>query len=786
MSDEKKPKKREEKAQGEKPRARGDRRPGPGREGDRARGGFGGPRPDDTRDPRPRREGGGGPPGGGAREDRGGPGARRPAGRDDRPRQGGFGGPRDDRRPPREGGFGPPRPQGGFGGGRDDRRPPRDGGFGGPRDDRRPPREGGFSGGRDDRSGRPGEDRRPPRDGGFGPPREGIEKRFRTEPPTLSRPKIRRIVDQQKAPRAPEEGPPTERKNKFDALAAEAASDSEPLTPRPEDLPRPAPSVASGSVPDLAPAEQSAPRLDTPPPPSLPTDVAALVESTLENAALRVPELRAVRPSSPPSRPALEPIVPRPRPSTPAAPDVSTSAPHLAPHAPTHTHAAGHAHDHAHAHDHDHGHDHAPAHATGHAHGHAHVSDRKLHRDELALGSGRGKVLFLDAPAGLAGDMIVGALVDLGVPESIVPDAIGKLGLAGFHVHFGGREQSGIVATTFDVHVDGPQPERTFRAVRALLLESELPPKVKDRALLVFERLGRAEAKVHRMPIDDVHFHEVGAVDALCDVVGAAAALEYLGAELVVSPLPMGRGFVRARHGVLPLPAPATVECLAGLPTYDAGIDRELVTPTGAAIVGANAARASRWPDLRIERVGFGVGTQSLPDRPNLLRAVLGPVSEEHGASPGHAVATHSVLECNLDDATGELVGYCIETVLREGALDAWAIPSTTKKGRPGIVLACLVPIPLADRLTAALLRESTTIGVRRHDVSRVVRPRKEVIVQTSYGPISVKTSEGPFGSPQQKPEFDDCVRAATLHRVPVREVLAAALEAARARPEAG
>jgi uncharacterized protein (TIGR00299 family) protein len=598
-------------------------------------------------------------------------------------------------------------------------------------------------------------------------------------------------VDQQKAPRAPEEGPPTERKNKFDALAADAASDSEPMTPRPAELPKPVAETAV--VVESAPDEATAPRIDTPPPPSLPTDVAALVESTLENAALRVPELRAVRASSPPSRPSVEPTVPRPRPSTTAvAPTPST--PHLASHGPTldhvhdhahgHDHAHAHGHDHAHAHGHDHAHAHGHDHAHAHGHAHAHASDRKLHRDELALGSGRGKILFLDAPAGLAGDMIVGALVDLGVPESIVLDAIGKLGLTGFHVHFGGREQSGVVATTFDVHVDAPQPERTFRAVRSLILESELPQKVKDRALLVFERLGRAEAKVHRMPIDDVHFHEVGAIDALCDVVGASAALEYLGAELVVSPLPMGRGFVRARHGVLPLPAPATVECLAGLPTYDAGIDRELVTPTGAAIVGANATRASRWPDLRIERVGFGVGTQSLPDRPNLLRAVLGPVSEEHGASPGPAIATHSVLECNLDDATGELVGYCIETALREGALDAWATPNTTKKGRPGIVLSCLVPIALADRLTAALLRESTTIGVRRHDVSRVVRPRKEVIVQTSYGPISVKTSEGPFGSPQQKPEFDDCVRAATLHRVPVREVLAAALEAARARTE--
>lgn len=380
--------------------------------------------------------------------------------------------------------------------------------------------------------------------------------------------------------------------------------------------------------------------------------------------------------------------------------------------------------------------------------------------------------------------MIVAALIDLGVPESVVSDAIAKLALpqGGFHVHFGGREQSGIVATKFDVHVDAPQPERTFRSIRSTLIDSELPQKLKDRALLVFERLARSEAKVHRMPIDDVHFHEVGAIDALCDVVGAAAAFEYLGAEVVVSPLPMGRGFVKARHGILPLPAPATVECLTGFPTYDAGIDRELVTPTGAALVGALASRSSRWPDIRSERVGWGAGTQSLPDRPNLLRVVLG-APLENTEVPVHA-GTHALLEANLDDATGELVAHCIETLLREGALDVWATPSTTKKGRPGLVLSCLAQVALAERLTAAMLRESTTIGVRRTDVTRVVRPRRELVVQTPYGAISVKVSEGPFGAPQEKPEFDECARAAAWHRVPVREVLAAALEAARRQRE--
>jgi pyridinium-3,5-bisthiocarboxylic acid mononucleotide nickel chelatase len=863
MSDEpKKPKKREDKPTRERPKApvREDRPPRPESSGDRRPGGGGPPRSGGFGGPPPNRGGGfGGPP-----RDGGGP-----------PRGGGFGGPpRDGGGPPpnRGGGFGGPPPNrgGGFGGSSRDAGPPRSGGFGAgaPREGFRPrregpPRDGGFGPSRDDRG--------PSRDGGFGAPNDrrpsydrdgksigagasqtsydrdgkpipsgsapsrgreaGVGARGPDAHETSSseagghaRPKIRRIVA---APARAEDGPPTERKNKFDRLAEVPVdvSDEEPLTPswvpsssQEADVPTlerededddlseasehaheaettdeskeadaadasdesnesgAAHAEASHSARQL-PVPESDPRM-TPPPPSIPTNVAALVEATLEDAALRVPELRAVLPQPPlssamPMAPISEARVTE-RTSVPSErAERAPIAEPLAPHA--HTHDGGPAHTHDHEHEKGHGHAHGPG------HGHAHLSDRKLHRADLALGSGRGKVLFLDAPAGLAGDMIVGALVDLGVPEAVVLDAIAKLGMGGFHVHFGGREQSGIVATTFDVHVDAPQPERTFKSVRSLILDSGLPQKVKDRALLVFEKLGRAEAKVHKMPIDDVHFHEVGAIDALCDVVGAAAALEYLGAEIVVSPLPMGRGFVKARHGILPLPAPATVECLAGFPTYDAGIDRELVTPTGAAIVGANAARSSRWPDLRVERVGWGAGTQTLPDRPNLLRVVLGPVTEEAQIAP--SVGTHAILEANLDDATGELVAHCIDTLLREGALDAWATPNTTKKGRPGMILGCLVQVALAERLTAALLRESTTIGVRRTEVSRVTRPRRETVVQTPYGPISVKVSEGPFGTPQQKPEFDECVRAAAFHRVPVREVLAAALEAARIAP---
>jgi hypothetical protein len=248
--------------------------------------------------------------------------------------------------------------------------------------------------------------------------------------------------------------------------------------------------------------------------------------------------------------------------------------------------------------------------------------------------------------------------------------------------------------------------------------------------------------------------------------------MEHLGADVVCSPLPMGRGFVKAAHGVLPLPAPAVVECLRGFPTYDAGIDGELVTPTGAAIVAANASHAERWPTMAPEAVGWGAGTKDFPDRPNVLRAVLGLRTVSVGA-------THVVLEANLDDATGEIVAGAIEKLLEEGALDAWAAPVTMKKGRPGMVLGVLCAASAADTLATIVLRETTSLGVRRTDVSRVERPRRIVVVETPYGKLPVKIAEGPYGPPQIKPEYDACAAAARAHGVPVRVVIAAALAAA-------
>jgi uncharacterized protein (TIGR00299 family) protein len=391
----------------------------------------------------------------------------------------------------------------------------------------------------------------------------------------------------------------------------------------------------------------------------------------------------------------------------------------------------------------------------------------------LERGASVGKTLFLDTASGIAGDMLVAALVDLGVPFAAVVEATSGLGLEGFDLVLRRARTGSIGATHVEVVVRAPQPQRDWGDIRELLDRAALYPGTRDRALRIFERLAVAEARVHRVHADEVHFHEVGAVDSIVDIVCAAACLEYLGSSVVAAPVPLGWGFVDSEHGMLPLPAPATLECLKGLPTYDAGLEVELVTPTGAAILATMVDSFARWPTFAPERVGWGAGTRALPDRPNALRVVLGTPADE-----ARAAGDFVVLEANVDDLTGELAGHAIQALLGAGALDAWAVPVTMKKGRPGLVLSALVRAPDAERLGAVMLRETTSLGVRKLAADRLERPRREIVVETRFGPIPVKVAEGPYGPAQAKPEFDACERAAGLADVSVREVLQAALEA--------
>lgn len=437
-----------------------------------------------------------------------------------------------------------------------------------------------------------------------------------------------------------------------------------------------------------------------------------------------------------------------------------------------HDHDGHHPHSHGH-HPHSHSHSHDPLHdPTPHR---SRVTllpgDPEAHRVALAPHAGDGKLLYFDATSGIAGDMTVSALVDLGVPFAIVTDAVAALGLSGFRLRLSRAMSGALGATHFSVGETAPQPERPYRDVRRVLDESSLSPSVRTLAHRIFERLAAAEASVHRVPLEDVTFHEVGAIDSLVDVVGAAACLDYVGARVVGSPLPVGRGTVQTAHGLLPLPAPATLACLTGVPTVTADVDAELVTPTGAAILATAAAEFGRWPAMTPVRIGTGAGTRAFEGRPNVLRVVLGDV-------PAAATSELVMLEANVDDMTGELSAHAIATLLSLGALDAFATPVTMKKGRPGLVLSALCRAEQAELLSAALLRETTSLGVRRVELSRTERPRRVVEVQTRFGTIPVKVSEGPYGPPQVKPEFDACVAAAAAASVPVREVIAEALAA--------
>jgi uncharacterized protein (TIGR00299 family) protein len=400
----------------------------------------------------------------------------------------------------------------------------------------------------------------------------------------------------------------------------------------------------------------------------------------------------------------------------------------------------------------------------------------------MERGAGRGRLLYLDAGSGLAGDMIVAGLLDLGVPDAMLRAGLAGLALSGYALEIRRVLRSGIAATHFAVTVDTPQPSRDYRAIVALLEAADsLPASALTIALRAFERLARAEAQVHACAVDDVHFHEVGAVDSIVDITCAALAFDYLGAEVVCSPLPMGRGTIHSAHGIIPLPAPATVLCLAGVPTYNAGLAAELVTPTGACLVAAVASGYGGWPSFRPERVGMSAGTREWPDRPNLLRMVLG-TQEPNAFDTLRSHGRHVVLEANIDDMSPELAAFALNRALLLGALDAWTTPIGMKKGRAAQTLSVLCSREKLDELAKVLLSETSTLGLRHHPVDRIERARRLVSVETTFGTIRVKVASGDGLDEHAAPEYEDCRRAAEAQGVPLRKVYAAVLTAFEAQ----
>ncbi|MFY9557694.1 MAG: nickel pincer cofactor biosynthesis protein LarC [Blastocatellia bacterium] len=406
------------------------------------------------------------------------------------------------------------------------------------------------------------------------------------------------------------------------------------------------------------------------------------------------------------------------------------------------------------------------------------------------------RAVYFDCFAGVSGDMIVGALLDLGVDLESLRQPLLSLGLKGYEIKSHRVYRSGISATKFDVVVElNEQPARTLADIRSMILGSSVPGKVKDYAVRVFERLAEAEARAHGTTPDAVHFHEVGAVDSIIDIVGAMIGFELLGIErFFCSPLRIGSGSVETQHGRLPVPAPATVELLRDAAVYAGELEGEFVTPTGAAIVATLCEVSGAMPRMTLTRVGYGAGSRDPEGFPNALRLMLGKMDERPGnvqsAGTGQAElgstmeATIVVIETNIDDMNPQVYGYVMERAFALGALDVFMAPAQMKKDRPGILLTVLSRTETAEALIEMLLVETTTLGVRYHESKRRVLERAVETVETAYGPIRIKVAREGGRTLHFQPEYDDCARLAREASVPLIEVQAAASAAYRKKNE--
>lgn len=370
------------------------------------------------------------------------------------------------------------------------------------------------------------------------------------------------------------------------------------------------------------------------------------------------------------------------------------------------------------------------------------------------------KQLYLDIFAGVSGDMLLGLLVDLGVDAAALSDGLAALRLPGLQVRARTALRGAIGGTKVDLECPDQEHDRHLSQVRAIIDASALSDRVKERSIAVFTRLAEAEARVHRMDVESVHFHEVGALDAIGDIVGVCLGLELLGVgEVLASALPQGKGFVDTAHGRIPLPAPAVLELARGFPVRQLDIHAELTTPTGAALVTTLARPVDEMPRMVVERVGYGLGTRDL-SIPNAVRGVLG---EARAVTADRVV----LMEANIDDLPATVLGYVLDRLIAAGALDVWLTPIQMKKGRPATKLSVLAEPAARDALAQLVFRETTTLGVRMTSMERQVLPRTVVEVATRFGPMRVKVAGG-----HAAPEYDDCARAAAAHGVPLRDVL--------------
>ncbi|HKI10957.1 MAG TPA: nickel pincer cofactor biosynthesis protein LarC [Candidatus Acidoferrum sp.] len=388
------------------------------------------------------------------------------------------------------------------------------------------------------------------------------------------------------------------------------------------------------------------------------------------------------------------------------------------------------------------------------------------------------KLAYFDCFSGISGDMTLGALVHAGVPLEHLREALNGLAVPGWEIHPEKVWKNGMAATYVRVITQETRSHRSLSAIEGILQNSKLAIPVRDHAIAIFRQLGEAEAAVHDVPIEEIHFHEVGAVDAIVDIVGACIGFHFLAIErFACSPLNVGGGTAKMAHGVLPVPAPATARLLLGKPTYSNGVQNELVTPTGAAIVTTLCDTFGPQPPMTVSAVGYGAGTADLEGQPNVLRLMVGEATTQ---SERNYTEEIRVLEANLDDLNPQVYGYFVERALAAGALDVFTTAVQMKKNRPGTLLTLLCKPADEAKFQELIFAETTTLGVRSYTTQRRVLPREWETVATCYGEVRMKLARVNGQVVQISPEYEDCRKLAEEKAVPLQRVMQEAMHAWR------
>jgi uncharacterized protein (TIGR00299 family) protein len=392
------------------------------------------------------------------------------------------------------------------------------------------------------------------------------------------------------------------------------------------------------------------------------------------------------------------------------------------------------------------------------------------------------KYAYFDCFSGVSGDMTLGALLDAGVPVDELRSELQGLNLPGWELTFEKVWKNGLAATCAKVSARDTQTHRSLSTILGIIEKSTLSLAVKNRAAAIFKKLGEAEAAVHDVPLEKIHFHEVGAVDAIVDIVGACIGFATLGIEsFACSALNVGGGTAKMAHGVLPVPAPATARLLLGKPTYSNGIQEELVTPTGAAIVATLCSSFGPQPPITVTAIGYGAGTADLEGQPNVLRLMVGEAAGKYAAAESETIR---VLEANLDDMNPQIYGYFLEKALTAGALDVFATSVQMKKNRPGMLVTVLCKPEDEAKFHEMLFAETTTLGVRTYTAERRVLARQWETVHTSFGEVRIKVARLNGHIRQASPEFEDCRKLAEAKNVPLHRVMDEAIQTWKAKSQ--